>query len=159
SCSGDEITWDAEHTFLVEQLLEGQEFSAEIVVREEQFFRIALFHKFLINRRGFLECGFTLPPLDIVKGEEERIWRYIEHCLQALGVNETTAHVEVMLTPSGPVLIEANVGRAGGQILAKAVKQATGVDLRSEVVAAYAQLPRPQPDTPTFTGQITTLTI
>lgn len=156
---GEQVSWDAYHTFLVEQMLEGQEFSAEIIVRGSQFFRVALFHKFLVDKRGFLECGFTTPPLEIGRDEQEAIWQHIELCLQALEVDETAAHVEIIYTSSGPVLVEANVGRAGGQILVKAVQQLTGVDLLAEIVAAYSGLPRPEPGKPILAGQITTLTI
>lgn len=152
-------TWDADHTFLVEEMLQGHEFSAEIIMREGIFFRVALFHKFIVDKHGFLECGFTSPPLEIGKDAQEQIWCTIEQYLRALGIDEAVANIEIMYTSSGPVLVEANVGRAGGQILVKAVRQLTGIDLLLEIVAAYSGLPRPEPQKPTFTGQITTLTI
>jgi biotin carboxylase len=150
---------DPRTAFLVEQLLEGEEYSAEVIVRDGTVHRIALFHKFLIDYAGFLECGFTRPALGPAPEREELVWQHMEQCIAALGVDNAVAHIEVMDTRDGPLLIEVNIGRPGGQILVIAVQKAVGVDLGAEVLALQTGRPRPQPTDPTITGRVTTLTI
>jgi biotin carboxylase len=145
-------------TLLLEEELEGEEYSAEVIVRDGQVHRIALFHKFLVRKPGYLECGFTRPPF-APADRSERIWRHIEDCVRCLGVAHAAAHVEVIDTADGPRLVEVNAGRAGGQILALAVRLATGVDVIAEILALALGRERPGTVPPTFPGRLTTFTI
>jgi biotin carboxylase len=149
---------DPLRTLLLEEELDGEEYSAEVLVRDGHIHRIALFHKFLVREPGYLECGFTRPPLT-PSDRSERIWRHIEDCIQCLGVANATAHVEVIDTADGPRLVEVNAGRAGGQILALAVRLATGVDLIAEILALALGRERPGTLPPEICGRITTFTI
>lgn len=150
---------DPRSTFLVEQLLEGDEYSAEVIVRDGTIERVALFHKFLIDYAGFLERGFTCPALGPTPEREDLVWQHMEQSLAALGVDNTVAHVEVIDTREGPFLVEVNIGRPGGQILVTAVQKATGIDLGAEVLALQLGRPQPERSTPTLTGRVTTLTV
>jgi len=150
---------DPRTTFLLEQFLPGAEYSAELLIRGGKFHRVALFHKFIVDEHGFLECGFTMPPLGVGAEREEMIWQHIETGIQALKLDNAAAHVEVLDTDRGPVLVEVNAGRAGGQILVRAVRKATGVDLLSEIVALQCGRERPMKEEPTLTGRVTTLTV
>jgi elongation factor P--beta-lysine ligase len=149
---------DARTTLLCEEFLAGVEHSAEVVVRDGAIHRIALFHKFLIDPRGFLECGFTRPSFGHEHRTEE-IWQHVEVCLKALGVDHAAAHVEILDTAAGPRLVEVNAGRAGGQILVMAVREATGIDLIAEILALQLGRPRPRPTAPTSNGRLSTLTV
>jgi biotin carboxylase len=143
---------------LLEERLEGAEYSAEVIVRDGQMDRIALFHKFLISMPGFLESGFTSPPLTPAT-RIEPIWQHIEECLRAVGVDNAAAHVEVIDTPSGPRLVEINAGRAGGQILVLAARLATGVNLIDEIVALALGRRRPTRAEPESRERVTTFTV
>ncbi len=148
---------DPSTTFLVEELLEGPEYSAEVIVRGGRIERVALFEKFLIDPRGFLERGFTSPPLRADRAEP--LWAHVEACLRALGVDDAACHVELVDTARGPVLIENNAGRAGGQILVRAVRESRGIDLIAEIVALQCGLPAPARQAPALSGRVTTLTV
>lgn len=156
---GEATPLDAKSTFLVEEFLEGEEYSLEILVRDNVVRHIALFDKFLVEACGFLECGFTSP---ILRGRPERaeeIWRYTEQCIAATGVDHTAAHVEIIYTGAGPRLVEINAGRPGGQILVRAVLDATGVYLIEEVLALQTGRPAPKSKPPTLQGRVTTFTV
>lgn len=150
---------DPRATLLVEALVPGPEFSAEVLVRGGRVERVALFDKFLIDPAGFLECGFTRPALRVGAGREEALWGQVEAAVAALGVDHAAAHVEVIDGPNGPCLVEVNAGRAGGQILVRAVRRATGVDLIAEIVALATGAPVPERTAPDLTGRVTTLTV
>lgn len=152
-------SYDPLTTFLVEQYLEGEEYSAEVIVRGGQVRRVALFHKFLVDPDGFLERGFTCPPLELDLERQERIWRHIEACLRAIGLDHSAAHVEVIDTVDGPFLVEVNAGRAGGQILVRAVREGLGIDLIREILALQCGESGPSGGIPCLTGRVTTLTI
>ena len=146
---------DPRRTFLVEGFVEGEEYSAEIVLRGGRPHRIALFHKFLVDPDGFFECGFTAP----AGPHEEELWRHLEESLEALGVDDCVAHVEVLHGADGPVLVEVNAGRVGGQIIVRAVRDAFGVDLLGETLAVQCGDPRPAPEPPTLGLPVTTLSV
>jgi elongation factor P--beta-lysine ligase len=146
---------DPRTTFLVERFVEGEEYSAEVVVRDGYVHRIALFHKFLVDPDGFLECGFTTP----AGSREEELWQHVEQSLEALGVNDCVAHVEVIDSVEGPVLVEVNAGRAGGQIIVRAVRDMLGVDLLRELLAVQCGDPRPDPVECALNAPVTTLSV
>jgi hypothetical protein len=156
---GDLQLLDPRTTFLAEQFVAGAEYSAELLVRDGKVQRVALFHKFIVDQNGFLERGFTRPALGQGPEREALIWQHIEEAIAVLGVDQTAAHVEVIDTAEGPYLVEVNAGRAGGQILVRAVREATGIDLIAEIVALQSGRDRPAQAEPTLTGRVTTLTI
>ncbi|MGP3999327.1 ATP-grasp domain-containing protein [Streptomyces sp. 8N706] len=145
--------------YLLEQYVEGDEYSLDVVVRDGRVRRIAAFDKFIVEPEGFLECAFATPFLRGDAAREERLWNYTEECLRALGVDNTLAHVEVLFTAEGPLLIEVNAGRPGGQILVRAVQDLVGVDLLAEMVALQTRLPVPDRAEPVIEGQLATYTV
>jgi L-amino acid ligase len=77
-----------------------------------------------------------LLPLD---GEiQSEITAYVYKVLNALGVREGASHTELMLTGSGPVLIES-AARMQGTIDETAVRRAIGLDVVSLNVLRYAR--------------------
>jgi elongation factor P--beta-lysine ligase/biotin carboxylase len=146
---------DPRTAFLVEAFVEGEEYSAEVVVRDGHVRRVALLHKFLVDPEGFLECGFTTP----TDGRDEALWRHIEECLATLTVDNCVAHVEVIDGPEGPVLVEVNAGRPGGQIIVRAVRDVAGVDLVRETLALNCWDPPPEIGEPVLEPPVTTLSV
>jgi len=146
-------------TFLLEEFLVGAEYSAEVIVRAGRVECVALFHKFIVDPDGFRECGFTTPISDCRPDRSEALWDHIKACLGVLEVDNAAAHVEIMDTAAGPYLVEVNAGRAGGQILVRAVRAFTGIDLITEILTLQCNWPRPPRLTPTLTGRVTTLTV
>lgn len=145
-------------TLLLEQFVEGDEYSAEVLIRDGRVDRVALFHKFIVDPQGFLECGFA----QLANGDrarEARLWEFIESVVATLHLDHAAAHIEVFDTGDGPRLVEVNAGRAGGQILVAAVKHATGVDLIAEILALALGTARPERAMPQSGERISTFTL
>ena len=145
--------------FLLEEYLTGAEYTLELVVGDGQVRRVAAFDKFIVDEDGFLECAFASP---FVRGNGRTatdLWEYVQLCVSAVGVDDTVAHVEVMVTEAGPRLIEINAGRPCGQILPRAVLDLTGVDLLGELLSLQTGMLPPLARPPTITGQVATYTV
>jgi hypothetical protein len=63
------------------------------------------------DRIGIYDCVEFLPPAD---PDVALAWSYTQRVLDAVGVRNGCGHVEVMLTPDGPRLIEIGSRPAGG---------------------------------------------
>jgi hypothetical protein len=140
---------DPATSFLVEELMSGPEFCADVVVRDGVVEPVLLMDKFIIHPDTTFECGLTWPPVNADEREVDAIWACTEATLHALGVDNTVAHVEVMLTSDGPRIIEVNAGRAGGQLIPLLAPMIAGVDLGEEFVALQCGVepgPRATPD-------------
>jgi elongation factor P--beta-lysine ligase/biotin carboxylase len=148
---------DPATVFLVEEFLSGIEYSAEVLVRAGRVERVALFEKLFPDLERFWERGFSCSPFDPERAEA--IWQHVEAVLGALGVDDAACHVEVIDTERGPMLIENNAGRAGGQILVRAVRERFGIDLIAEILALQTGRPRPPRTPPSLDGRVSTLTI
>jgi biotin carboxylase len=167
ACERLTASWPALHrpngsgppAFLLEEFVAGAEYSLDVVVRGGRIHRIAAFDKFIVDEDGFVECAFATP---FLRGDERlaaELWEYVESCLQAVGVDDTLAHVEVIVGDAGPRLIEINAGRPGGQILVRAMLDLVGVDLLAELVALQIGAERPRPRPPSLAGQVATYTL
>ncbi len=150
---------DPRRALLMESFVQGMEFNAEILVRDGVMERIALFEKPIVDPNGFKECCFLLAPAPNGARHEEEIWRFVEQCVAALGLDQVTAHVELIYGDDGPALIEINAGRLGGQIIVRAVRLARGVDMIDNFLALQLRRAAPPPGPPAIAGWISTMTV
>jgi D-alanine-D-alanine ligase-like ATP-grasp enzyme len=128
---------DPRQTFLVERYAEGIEYSVDIIVRQGIVDHIVLLEKFLVEPVTFHESGFLWPQPDLSAERESAIWRLVDETVHALGVDNSMAHIELIDTADGPVIIEVNAGRLGGLLVAPMAWAAVGVDLAEETVSLY----------------------
>jgi biotin carboxylase len=113
---------------LLEEYLEGPEFSVEACTASGQTKVLAITAKQTTPPPLAVEVGHTVPaPLPEVDGEAIR--QLVVNALTALGVTDTVTHTEAKLTPKGPKVIEVNA-RPGGDKIPLLVKAVTGYDLR-----------------------------
>lgn len=63
------------------------------------------------DRIGIYDCVEFIPPDD---PHVAALWPYTQEVLDAVGIRNGCGHVEVMLTPKGPLLIEIGARPAGG---------------------------------------------
>lgn len=125
---------------LVEQMIEGPEFSVESVNAQP----VAIVKKHLSPAPYFVETGHDFPA-DISEEDQAEISSVAEKALHALGLTFGMAHTELRLTPIGPVIIEVNPRLAGGMIPVM-LHAASGVDLIDTVVALACDLPAWAPE-------------
>jgi len=122
--------------YLVEEYLEGQEFSVEIFVNESSVVFAEVTEKITTPTPYFVE-KFHVFPTSVYKNRKREIISVAKQALDAIGLINGPAHVEVKLTEDGPKIIEVN-GRPGGDhITSDLIKNAYGVDIFRETIQLY----------------------
>lgn len=112
---------------VVEEYLDGPEFSAECVVVDGETTLVAVARKRSGFAPSFEELGHTVSAADPLRTDPElRAWLGDVH--HALGLTWGVTHVEVKSTENGFHLVELNV-RLAGDLIPHLVRLATGVDL------------------------------
>jgi biotin carboxylase len=117
---------------LIEEYIIGPEFSAEAF----QGAVIGITRKHVSAEPFFVELGHDFPaglPADVDKD----IINVVQDALRALGLTWGPSHVELRLTPNGPMIIEVNPRLAGG-FIPEIVRLALGIDVIRETVRLAA---------------------
>ncbi|MFE0852231.1 ATP-grasp domain-containing protein [Streptomyces mutabilis] len=127
---------------LVEEWLDGPEISVETAVLGSGEARILAVTRKLPTPAGTTqEYGHVVAASDPLL-TDAALARVIQGAVDALGLTCAVLCVEVMLTASGPRIVEVN-GRLGGDLLPLLVQHALGIDL-AQVAAALATGVPPQ---------------
>lgn len=136
---------------LIESFIEGREFSVEGISIAGNHHIIAITEKFK-HSGTYMESGHLIPARLDAK-ESALISEYVASCLTALKITHGLNHSEIILSQSGPVLIETHT-RGGGDRIADLVKLSTGVDLFEVSTRLQLGLPVDESDiTPNSTGK------
>lgn len=117
---------------LVEEFLQGEEFSAECAVRNGRVHVLGMTDKQLGGRCTVVEAGHMFPAR--IPEETERCAAdFVEAALLGIGYDNGVAHVEFRVTPKGPRIIEINP-RIGGNYISELVERVTGVSPLTQMV-------------------------
>jgi len=116
-----------EKKVLMEEFLDGPEFSVESYTQNGITNVLAITAKKIISPFYPVEKGHTVPAL-LDKSEENNIKQLVEKTLGILGVDDSVTHTEVKYTSKGPKIVEVNA-RPGGDKIPVLVKAVTGYDL------------------------------
>jgi biotin carboxylase len=119
---------------LVEELLTGRLVSAEVGVRGPEFFPFCLSGRFRWAGHEVVEMGACMPA-EVTEAERTACFGYAAAVCRAIGLDLGIFHLEIMLTPRGPVLVEANPRVMGG-VMPSIYQRVTGLD----IFAALAQI-------------------
>ncbi|QKV91463.1 ATP-grasp domain-containing protein [Streptomyces sp. NA02950] len=111
--------------FMVEELLEGEEISVETFTLDGRHTVLAITGK--ETDGGVIERGHVIPAA-LPAPDAEAVAAFTREVLDAVGLVDGVAHTEIMLTESGPRVVESH-SRCGGDRISKLVELATGVDL------------------------------
>jgi len=122
---------------LVEAYADGPEYSVELLHGTP----LGVTRKYLGPAPYFVEIGHDFPA-PLPDGDRVLLERTAVAALAALGLGWGAAHVELRLTPAGPVLIEVNPRLAGGMI-PQLISEARGLDVIAQLIAATAGQPAP----------------
>src|SRR6185503_13955015 len=118
--------YDLSRRWLIEEYVEGPEYSAEMICQDRQWHLIGVTKKSLSPPPHFIEIGHVFPaPFEPARVEVIR-----DTCrtwLEAIGLDFGAAHIEFRMTDDGPVLMEINPRLAGGMI-PELVRLATGFE-------------------------------
>ncbi|MFJ3617286.1 ATP-grasp domain-containing protein [Streptomyces iakyrus] len=123
-----------EHRVLVEEYVQGPEFSADGYVLESgEVTVVALSRTLLGPEPDFVELGHLTPALvddDTLKSVEA----YVGDVVRAVGITSGPFHCELRLSADGPVLIEIGARLPGDRIV-ELLRLVTGVSLPRVAVA------------------------
>ncbi|ASY73925.1 lyase family protein [Sinorhizobium fredii] len=121
---------------LIQQYIEGKEYSAEIMGYDGTLHCLGILAKHKGPAPCFVEVGHDFPaPLpETLLGE---LASFAGGAVSALGLTFGPAHVEFVITESGPVIIEVNPRLAGGMIPVM-LSHALGTSILDMVIRLYA---------------------
>ncbi|AII10732.1 ATP-grasp domain-containing protein [Rhodococcus opacus] len=112
---------------LLEEFLDGPEFSVESWIRDGEIHTVGVTDKSLGGTSGFVETGHMFPAA-VDERDRARLVTAAETAIHAVGLDHGVVHTELRLTASGPRIIEINPRPAGNQIT-ELIRHVTGVDL------------------------------
>lgn len=119
---------------LVEEFVEGVEYSVECLSYKGEHHFLALTYKYTTGSPHFIETGH-LEPARISKEMLERIKKVVFHALDTLKVRYGASHSEIKIDTEGNITIIEIGSRMGGDFIGSSlVELSTGVDFVRAVI-------------------------
>lgn len=121
---------------LVQEYIEGSEYSVEILLADQKYHVIGITQKYLGMEPYFVEVGHDFPA---VLGDQlkETIEKTVVRAMSILGFTLGAAHVEFRIARNNVYIIEINPRLAGGMI-PMLIEEALGTDILDLVLDIYA---------------------
>lgn len=113
---------------IIEEYMKGNEVSVEVIVLDGTPHVLQVTDKLTTGAPHFVEMGHNEPSKLLAK-DVESIKRLAEKAAVAVGIKNGPAHVEIMLTPSGPKMVEIGARMGGDSITTYLVPLSTGIDM------------------------------
>ena len=130
---------------IVEEYMTGCEVSVEIMTIQGTVHILAVTDKLTTGPPYFVEMGHCqpsqLPGSDLIKIKD-----LARRAVQAIGIENGPAHVEIMQTEDGPKMIELGARMGGDCITSHLVPLSTGIDMiKATIEASTGQTPDLKP--------------
>lgn len=123
-----------ENKALVEEFVEGQEYSVECISWQGEHHFLAMTQKFTTEAPHFIETGH-LEPAPVNSALLERVKRVVFHALDSLELKNGASHSEVKIDSAENICLIEIGGRMGGDpIGSDLVEMSTGVDFVRAVI-------------------------
>lgn len=118
---------------IIEEYMDGKEVSVEIIVNHGVVNILAVTDKLTQGKPYFVEIGHSEQSQ---LGDENvaRIKDLATRAVKAIGIDNSPAHVEIMLTKGGPKMVELGARMGGGCITTHLVPLSTGIDMIQSVM-------------------------
>ncbi|BCG83338.1 argininosuccinate lyase (plasmid) [Mesorhizobium sp. 113-3-3] len=121
---------------LIQQYVEGKEYSAEIIACDGTLHCLGILAKHKGPPPCFVEIGHDFPA-PLPEPSLKELASFAAGAVSALGLNFGPVHVEFVIAESGPVIIEVNPRLAGGMIPVM-LSHALGTSILDMVIRLYA---------------------
>ncbi|MFG3578664.1 pyridoxal-phosphate dependent enzyme [Micromonospora chersina] len=141
---------------LVEQLVQGPEFSVETMFVDGKCHVVGITRKNLSQGRAFVELRHAFPAV-LDEPTEREVEQVVTAALDAVGLRHGACHTELRLTGTGPTIIEINARLAGGMI-PELIRLSGGDDLLDQQLRAAVGMPMSLADLRVATAGIAFLT-
>ena len=122
------ISFSREGAFLIEEFIDGPEFSVESVTYNGKTEVIQITEKIITPFPNVVELGH-IQPAELTDKQKEQIKVEVIKAINALGINNTVSHTELKITEKGPIIIEIGARLGGDFISSFLTKSSCGVDL------------------------------
>lgn len=133
---------------MVEQFIEGPEFSVEIIVSHRKVYNLQVTDKKTTEAPYFVELGHSQPsqfPKEVVDAIKEAA----EKGVKALQLNDCAAHAEVKYQNGKPYIMEIGARLGGDFISTELTHLSTGIDMVAAAInVALGEEPNLTPVTP-----------
>jgi biotin carboxylase len=127
---------------LVEEFLDGPEYSVEGYIENNKPIFLSITEKFLGVEPYFVEIGHIVSP-QLPTSIEQSIYSYIESVTKTLNLDIGPFHCELRLIKNSPILIEA-AARLAGDRICDLIHYATGFDLYKIMYNCFLGIPNLQ---------------
>jgi biotin carboxylase len=122
-------------TAIVEEYVEGEEFSVEGYISENTIHIVSITKKFLTPEPLFIEMGHIVPA-NITQATQEIIQAYTREVVTALNINLGVFHAELRVSKNGPVLMEI-AGRLPGCRICDLILLAKNINLYEVMIKSH----------------------
>ena len=130
---------------IIEEYLTGQEVSVEVMAVQGEIHILAVTDKLTTGEPYFVEMGHCQPS-QLPENYLKKIKDLAKRAVQAIGITNGPAHVEIMLTDDGPKMIELGARMGGDCITSHLVPLSTGIDMvKATIDIAIGQTPDLKP--------------
>lgn len=113
---------------IIEEYLQGEEVSVEVMVVDGKVNILQITDKLTTGAPHFVEMGHSQPSRHPFETQQAIKELAIQAC-KAVGIDQGPAHVEMMVTKRGPVMIELGARMGGDNITTALVPLSTGIDM------------------------------
>jgi biotin carboxylase len=132
----------ARGAFLVESFMPGTETAVEAFMIDECFELLCVSDKVRTKSPYLLDLSVTFPSAR-PSIECSSIVDVAKKAARALGLRDTPLHIEIMMTPDGPKVVELAARGGGFNVFTKIVPWVTNVDVvRTQIDLALGQKPK-----------------
>ncbi|MBN3035449.1 MAG: ATP-grasp domain-containing protein [Bacteroidales bacterium] len=125
---------------LIEEFIEGPEFSVESITYEGQTHIFQITDKVITMYPSTVELAHIQPAaIDFIS--RSAIENTVIKAIKALGIDFTASHTELKLSPRGPVIIEVGARLGGDFISSYLTETSTGTSLEKAAIRAALGIP------------------
>jgi biotin carboxylase len=126
---------------LVEEFLLGPEVSVEVITINGKSSVLAVTDKLTTGPPYFVEMGHSQPSM-LPAETVEKIIEISKNAVKAVGIDNSPSHVELIITESGPKLVELGARLGGDCITTYLVPLSTGIDMvKASVKLSLGEIP------------------
>ena len=123
-----------ENGAIVEEFIEGQEYSAEGITFNGKHQFLAITQKATTGAPHFIETGH-FEPANLSEETKQKIYKELSKALTALEITNSASHSEFKITPEGEVKVIEIGARMGGDCIGSDLVQiSTGIDFVKMVI-------------------------
>ena len=121
--------------------MDGPEVSVEVMVVDGKVNILQITDKITTGAPHFVEMGHTQPSR-LPDDTQRQIRKVADLACKSVGIDNGPAHVEMKVTPNGPVMIELGARMGGDNITTHLVPLSTGVDMvKATIMVALGEDP------------------